>query len=149
MSKVCVQAMLVSLVLCSAILTGCGTHSQANNANVTPEQRAAKTSAIIGQSNERRGVMSSEDYSRWEHMGDKDGMVAHISDDDLDWAISVMRKPSTNPTIVHMRVMGLFLTVQAFTDVQRQKIKTAVTPLLSSADTEDVKWAKAVLKRIS
>ena len=92
--------------------------------------------------------MTSDDYLRWEQVGNKISQKKQIDDDDLDWATSLIHKPSTSPSDVHELVMGLFLTARTFTPLQQQKIRAAVTPLLSSSDGDEAKWAKAVLKKI-
>lgn len=93
--------------------------------------------------------MSSEDYLRWEQVGNKVGLRKRIDDDDLDWAISMMKKTSTQPAEVHMDIMSLFLTAKAFTPEQQEKIRNAVNPLLLSSDRDEPKWARAVIKKLS
>lgn len=137
------------MMICLIALTGCAAHPSADNKTAIRQRQTAKTSAKIGRAEEKQGIMTSEDYLKWEKVGNKVSLKRRIDDPDLDWAISVMGKPSTKPAEVHIMMMSLFLTIRAFTPAQQQKISAAVKPLLSSSDKDEPKWAKAVLKKIS
>lgn len=142
------RTLLVFLSLCCLGTVGCSSHSHGVQGPETPDQKAVATSAAIALDDEQRGIMSSKDYLRWEQVGKQVSRDRRIDDADLDWAISTMSKPSTDAASVHMQMMGLFLTCRTLTPEQRQKIRWAANPLLSSPSKYDRKYAQAVFKRI-
>lgn len=139
MCKPLTSSVSVLLIILFVItLSGCATHSRSS---------VSTTSAAIADKNQKAGIMTSADYLHWEQVSNKVATTRRIDDADLDWAISMMQKPSTNPPEVHSLMMGLFLTLRTATPLQQNKIRDAVTPLLASTDKYDPKWAKAVLKK--
>lgn len=147
------------VMLCSVVMLGCSAHSrtsagpETHNQTAgatpagyeTPDQKAVASSVAIGRNNEQKGIMSSADYLRWEQVGNKVSAQRHMDDSDVDWALSVMQKPSTRPAQVRVMMMGLFLSPHTFGPTQQQKIRAAVTPLLTSSDLVEKDYAKAVI----
>lgn len=148
MPKTFDRVLLVSLILCCISTLGCNSRSHDTQRSETPDQKTMATSAAIALDDERRGIMSSKDFLHWEQISNQVSRDRRMDDTDSDWAVSMMSKPSTDPASVHMDMTGLFLTCRTLTPEQRQKIRQAVTPLLSSPNKYDRKTAQVVLKRI-
>lgn len=142
------RVLIAPLALCCTLILGCGSHAHNAKAYETPNQRAVAASAAIAQDDQQRGIMSSKDYLRWEQVGNQVSRTRSISDADLDWALSTINQPSTDPAAVHLQMIGLFVTCRTLTPEQRLKIRQAVTPLLSSSDKHDRKAAEIALRRI-
>ena len=98
---------------------------------------------------EEQGHMAAADYLRWEAVGDKVSRQGRIEDEDLDWAISTMQKPSTNPSELHSTIISLFLAPRTLTPSQKQKIHDAVLPLLSSKDEDDRMLSRMAIRKVS
>ncbi len=131
-------ARISPLILCCSILLGCADHSP-------DAQKLPASTYTFGRDEERLGIMSSADYIRWQEVANKIDLSRRIDDEDLDWAISAMQKPSTRPLEVHQMMMALFQDVWVYGPGQQEKVRAAVTPLLASRDPYDVKYAKRVL----
>ena len=138
MSKLIGAARMFPLIICCSILMGCAAHSR-------DAQKLPASTYAIGRDNERLGIISSADYIRWQEVANKIDLHRRIDDEDLDWAISAMQKPSTRPSELHERIMSLFRDVWAYGPGQQEKVRAAVTPLLTSRDPFEVKYAKSVL----
>lgn len=141
--------LLVVFFLCLATyliaISGCG---QKDHSSASEQSSAASTTAI-NQKVEKDGIMARTDSEQWERLGTKVSRTKQLDDADVDWAISMMHKPSTVPAVVHAQMMGLFLDMRTFSPSQREKILQAVTPLLSSTNPMDRKYAQAVIRRMS
>lgn len=137
-----------AFTLCFVASAGCNAQTHISQSRETPNQRAVKTSAAISHNEEKLGIMTSADYLHWEQVSNKVSAQRRMSDDDLDWAVSMMQKPSTQPADVHEKMMGYFLTMRTFGPMQQQKIRAAVTPLLSSHDPLELKYVQAVIKKM-
>lgn len=138
MNKLIWATRVFPLIVCSSVLLGCASHSP--NAQKLPASTYA-----IAHDEERFGIMSSADYIRWQEVANKIDLHRRIDDEDLDWAITAMQKPSTKPLDVHEHMMSLFSGVWAYGPGQQEKVRAAVTPLLASRDPFEVKYAKRVL----
>lgn len=91
--------------------------------------------------------MSRPDYVRLRQIRDSIRQSRQISDSDLDWSLSLL-KSSSEPT-ARSRVMTMFVLLKNTPQAQKDKVKGAVTPLLSSQDELDRKSAELVLKSLS
>lgn len=102
----------------------------------------------LGADFQNQGIMSQKDYLRLVQLS-MDANTSHlISNGDLDWAIALMHSPSTNPPIVHAKVIALFEELQPIPADQRVKILAAVRPLLGSQSQLDRVYAQAMMKKL-
>ena len=138
MSNLSWAARVFLLIVCCSILLGCAAHSP-------DAQKLPVSTYRIAGDYERLGIMSSADYIRWQEVANKVDLHRRLDDEDLDWAISAMQKPSAKPLDVHEHMMSLFSGVWAYGPGQQEKVRAAVTPLLASRDPFEVKYAKRVL----
>lgn len=126
---------LVALALCltlSAItFVGCSAHRQA--------QKVAPDAATIDRSWAKAGIMSFSDSQHIRQLHEKVLRGGTLDDSDIDWLIAVLHKPSTAPTDSHTTVMAT-LAMGRPTPAQRQKIRSAVTPLLTREYPDDTRY---------
>jgi hypothetical protein len=90
--------------------------------------------------------MSQSDYERVRQIEAKVEETGTIGDDDLSWMLAVMQGSANS--IMHARVMGVFVKLKSVTPSQKSEIVRVVTPLQSSSDRLDTKYASDVLKKM-
>lgn len=114
--------------------------------------------ARMGLQWEKQGGMSRADWVHTEFLNSKLNQEKHLDDADVDSLIAILRVPSQTLGISHATVMVIFQKMRdkGMRDVplsQQQKIREAVTPLLTShsqsplQDKWDPIFAKQVLKK--
>lgn len=137
-----VFALAVCFSLCA--LSGCAAQSQSSRNNQKHEARIAASARNMDAS----GVMTSADYQHIQQLAEKARKNKTLDDADVDWTIANMGMKSSVADVRHVQFMALFLMMKTYTPTQQQKIRMAVTPLLSSTSSLDQKYAHAVIKKL-
>lgn len=97
------------------------------------------------------GVINAQDFVKWEFITDGVVKTGAISDNDLDWMLSIMHNPQTatnDPQIVHGDVLGTLMHLKQMTEEQRNKIYVAALPLLSSGKKLDKLYAARMMRKL-
>lgn len=142
----CAMALSLTLLIIFG-LTACSKNRVASNSPVTPMEQNYAVSM------QRGDVMSLQDANRTSQIANSIDSTDAISDQDLDWAIALMRKPSKSPGLLHARAMGLFLDLmevppKKIPPSQRKKMLEAINPYLHDGNKLDEKYSAAVKRGI-
>lgn len=132
---------LLCFVICSVTIPGCAAHHLVTRA----ERREIQRTATEGLQMEQMGIMSSADYQRRKLLENDVDAGKKLDDNDVDWLIVLLNKPSKQPGILQDMVMLVFLRMHNIAPSQQQKIREAMRPILSS---EDPRTAKVVLRKL-
>ena len=95
---------------------------------------------------ERNGIMSGADHHRVALLQDNAEAGKQLSDDDVEWLLTLLQKPSKQPEILQSRVLLVILHMHIITSAQQQKIRQAMPPLLSGSHPST---ARVVLHKLN
>ncbi len=100
----------------------------------------------IGALWQQEGLMTQAEYVELRRISD--AVVQHhtVSDAELDWLLATMRQ-SQEPT-VHARVLGILSTLKNPPAGQRDKIASAIVPMLQSKAELDRRYAARVQRNL-
>ena len=84
----------------------------------------------IGGLFEAVGLLSQADYVKLREIGDAVVDRHTVSDAELDWLLATMRQ--SHETIVHARVLAILLDLKNPPPDQKEKIASAIVPMLQS-----------------
>jgi hypothetical protein len=90
------------------------------------------------------GWMSSQDYTTLHAVQQRVISTGTISDADLDWSLALLRR-SADP-LPRAKVMGMFRSRLHASPSQKERIRAAIEPLLSSADHLDQQYARSAMR---
>ena len=138
-------ACFLCFVLCSVMIPGCAARHPVTRA----ERREAQQTATEGSHMEQMGIISSSDYQRRKLLEDNVDAGKKLNDDDVDWLIALLNKPSKQPGILHDMVMLVFLSMHNITPPQQRKIREAMRPILSSNDPSTARVVLRKFQRLS
>ena len=100
----------------------------------------------IGADWRQRGLLSQQDYVRLHASQDTVVQTHTLSDKELDWLLATMEH-SPSP-IVHARVLGILATMANPPASQKERINTAIVPLLQSRNALDSHYALRVQRKL-
>jgi hypothetical protein len=135
----------VTSLFCLLALSGCSLHAQVNKVSksnqVEPDQKVA-------QREQSRGVMSADDFQHFTSLGSKNTRKEPLSDNDIDWCIGMIHKPSKRPNELQATALAVFFDDKNMTPAQKTKVRGVVEPLLSSKSTLVRTTAQLAMKRL-
>lgn len=136
--------LIVLVLLLVSMTSGCTHTKQVDSDSPLPTHSKQQ----IAEDYDKQGILSKSDY--WHlHTIYQTEQNQPLQNEDLEWLINLLQKPSTDPPTKNAKVMAAFLDLKVPpTEQQNQRIVAAVTPLLSSKSELDRNYAASVLKKL-
>lgn len=107
------------------------------------------TIADRGQIWQQENVMTQGDFIQMQNIRKGIHQTRMVSDEDVNWLLMLLQKPTSHPELVDPMVCGILARVANFTPPQQQKILPVVAPLLTQSVPSDtyhnVPYAAALL----
>jgi hypothetical protein len=91
-------------------------------------------------------MLSQDSYVRLRHLTDSAIQTGRMSDQDLDWSLSLMRGASSVP---RARILGMLSVLRIVPDTQKARIASAISPFVAAHDELDRRYAARVQKMLS
>jgi hypothetical protein len=95
---------------------------------------------------QQSGVMSQNDYMRVRELGHQTSQTHTMSDADLDWTLSLIKKAGNS--VARARALTTLSEIRPMSAAQKSKILPAISPYLNSTDRLDQAGAQRVRRAI-
>ena len=146
----------LTMVMLIPSLTGCFAEKQTEAKSLSRQQSGSESllqhRVQLAKKLEASGVMNSQDFLKWEDITNNVVKTGIISNDDLNWMLTLMQKPQSptnDPQLVHGDVLGTLTHLKQIPEAQKEKIYNAALPLLSSDKKMDKMYAAKILRKLN
>lgn len=102
----------------------------------------------ISQSWVSQGALTQQDHDRATGTIGSVRQTGKVSDADLDWLLSLLQRPTSNPVAVHLLVMAGLINLTSVSEDQSRKIQAAMAPFERSSDSTEQQLSTLVVKTI-
>ncbi len=104
----------------------------------------------LGRSFEQMGIMSQQNYIKYDVISESASKTGAISDGDLAWMLALAKSTPTkhglkSAAVLHSLVFDEFRMVKHLTPPQKEQVMQAVLPLTSSTNVVDQMTATSLL----